>query len=376
MSSISVRPVKTAGDRRTFRRLPERLYRDDPHWVCPLRMERRDFFDQAKNPFFADAEVELFLAEHDGRAVGRISAHIYPAHNRTHNEKTGFFGFFDCELEYDIAATLWDSARAWLAQRGMKRMRGPANFTTNHEAGMLIDGFDRPPMIMMPYNPSKYPEFAERYGFAKAMDLYAYLAQDSTPLPERVVRIVERIRARSGVVVRPIRMRQFDEEVRTIKAIYDAAWAPNWGFVPMTEEEFFHMAKDLKMIVDPRIVLVATVDGRPVGFSLALPDINQVLIRLHGRLFPFGLLKLVWWTKIQRRIDQMRVLAMGILPEYHGRGIDQLLHFETRQRGVAAGYHTAELSWVLETNTLMKAVSESLGHSRYKTYRIYDLPLP
>ncbi|GAB4329512.1 MAG: GNAT family N-acetyltransferase [Candidatus Zixiibacteriota bacterium] len=319
--------------------------------------------------------MELFLAWRDNQPVGRITAHIYHAHNRIHNEKTGFFGFFESIEDFSVAEALWRSAADWLRERGMDRMRGPANFSTNHEVAFLVDGFDSPPVIMMTYNPPYYPAFAERFGFQKAKDLYAYFTDDSNPTPERVTRLIDRIRERTRATIRPINMSQFAKEVERVKAIYDKAWLPNWGFVPMTDAEFEHSAKDMKMLVDPELVLFAEVDGQPVGFALALPDINQVLIRLNGRLFPFGLIKLLWLTKVRRSIDMARILLMGILPEYQKRGIDYLLNHELFVRGVARGYRRGELSWILEDNEMMNRLSESLGHRRYKTYRMYDYPL-
>jgi GNAT superfamily N-acetyltransferase len=362
-------------DREQFLRFPERLYVNCPHWVCPLRAERRAFFDPQRNPFFDNADVQLFLARRDGQVVGRVSAHIYHPHNRTHNETTGFFGFFECENNFETARALWDAARAWLAARGMTRMRGPANFTTNHEIGFLADAFDQPPVIMMTYTMPYYLEFAERYGLAKAMDVYAYRTDDSRVFDPRAGRLVDRIRQRAGVTIRPIDMRRFAEEVDRVKVIYNGAWAPNWGFVPMDEAEFRHLGNELKQIIDPRIVLFAEVDGRPVGFSLALPDINQALIHLHGRLFPFGLFKLLWLTKVRKVCTRIRVLVMGILPEYQKRGIDTVLNYETDVRGRAAGYREAEMSWVLENNHEMNAVAKNLGYQRYKTYRIYEMAL-
>ncbi|HWO58018.1 MAG TPA: N-acetyltransferase [bacterium] len=370
-----VAPADSRRDREEFLRFPEQLYARCPHWVCPLRAERRAFFDPRRNPFFANAEVQLFLARRDGQVVGRVSAHIYHPHNRTHNEKTGFFGFFECENNFETARALWDAARAWLAARGMTHMRGPANFTTNHEIGFLVDAFDHPPVIMMTYTMPYYLDFAERYGMVKAMDVYAYHTDDSRKFDDRAGRLVDRIRRRVGVTIRPIDMRRFDEEVDRVKIIYNGAWAPNWGFVPMDEAEFRHLGNELKQIIDPRIVLFAEVDGRPVGFSLALPDINQALIHVHGRLFPFGLFKLLWLTKVRKVCTRIRVLVMGILPEYQKRGIDTVLNYETDVRGRAAGYREAEMSWVLENNDEMNAVAKNLGYQRYKTYRIYEMAL-
>ena len=376
-SMTAIEPVSLAGDPRTrdFLQFPEALYRQSPHWVCPLRIERRDFFDPKKNPFFANADVQLFLAKRDGRTVGRISAHVYHPHNVTHNEKTGFFGFFECENDYEIAGVLWDAARDWLKSRGMERMRGPANFTTNHEIGFLVEGFDSPPVVMMTYTMPYYLAFAERYGLTKAMDVYAYHGYSATGFDPRAERLIDRIKSRASATVRTIDMSHFAAEVATVKKIYNAAWSPNWGFVPMDDAEIDHMAKDLKQIIDPRIVLFVEVDGRPVGFSLALPDINQALIRLRGQLFPFGLIKLLWLLKVKKVCTRARIMVMGILPEYQKRGIDTILNFETYRRAREAGYAEGEMSWVLETNEQMIAVAENLGYTRYKTYRMYEVPL-
>ena len=375
MSTIEVIPVSTPSEKKAFLRLPERLYAGNPNWVCPLRIERRDFFDPKKNPFFDTNEVQLFLALQDGRCVGRITAHIYHNHNRTHNERTGFFGFFECENDYAIAEALYRRAAAWLKERGMDRMRGPANFSTNYEIAFLSEGFDMPPWVMMSYNPPFYLEFAERFGMTKAMDFYAYYIDKSMPIPDRVVKLIQRIRERSGAKLRTLNMAKFDDEVRLVKSIYDRAWAPNWGFVPMTDAEFFCMAKDLKQIVDPKMVFFAEVGGETVGFSLALPDINQALIHMNGRLFPFGLAKLLWLIKVRKIMTRVRMLVMGILPEYQKRGIDNLLHYETYTKGVAAGYTAGEMSWILETNDMMNGVARNLGGKLYKKYRMYEVTL-
>lgn len=372
---LSVSECQRATDQRNFLIFPEALYSNTPHWVCPLRIERRDFFDPKKNPFFSNAEVQLFLAKRDGMVVGRVSAHVYHPHNRTHNEKTGFFGFFECENDYEIAKALWDAARDWLKSRGMERMRGPCNFTTNHEIGFLADGFDRPPVIMMTYTMPYYLEFAARYGMAKAMDVFAYHGYSATGFDPRAERLIDRIKTRANATVRTIDMSRFAEEVAHVKRIYNAAWAPNWGFVPMDDDELNHMAKDLRQIIDPRIVLFVEVEGQPVGFSLALPDINQALIRLRGRLFPFGLFKLLWLMKVKRVCTLARIMVMGVLPEYQKRGVDTIMNFETYKRATEAGYTEGEMSWVLETNEQMIAVAENLGYTRYKTYRLYEIPL-
>ena len=373
--SASVIPAVSSTQRGEFLQYPERLYSDSHQWVCPLRIERRDFFDPRKNPFFDKADVQLFLAKRGDVVVGRISAHIYHPHNQVHNEKTGFFGFFECENDYGVAKALWDAARDWLKSRGMDRMRGPANFTTNHEVGFLVEGFDRPPVIMMTYTMPYYLGFAERYGMGKAMDVYAYHGLSATGFDPRAEKLIDRIRTRANATVRTINMSRYAEDVAHVKRIYNAAWAPNWGFVPMDDAELNHMAKDMKQILDPRIALFVEVDGKPIGFSLSLPDINQALIHLRGRLFPFGLIKLLWLLKVKKVCTRARIMVMGILPEHQKRGIDTIINFETYRRAREAGYIEGEMSWILETNHQMIAVAENLGYTRYKTYRLYDMPL-
>jgi len=374
-ATVDIRPVETRRDLTRFLTLPERIYRGNPAWVPPLLMERQEFFDRTKNPFFKYAEVQLFLAERRGEPVGRISAQISHMHNQYHQERTAFFGFFETIEDDDVAEALLQTAVQWARARQMDRLRGPMNFTTNHEVGLLIDAFDRPPVFMMTYNPPYYAAFMERFGFRKAMDLYAYFTDDQNPIPERVVRVIQRVKKRSGCTFRTINFSNFSREVAAIKEVYNGAWAKNWGFVPLQGVEFDFIAKDMKKIADPELILIAEDHGRPVGFSMALPDFNQVLIRLNGRLLPFGLLKLLWLTKVRRATDGVRVLTMGILPEYRKRGLDNVFYYETFMRGTARGYRWAELSWILENNTLMNRASENLGHTRYKTYRIYDYTL-
>jgi GNAT superfamily N-acetyltransferase len=271
-----------------------------------------------------------------------------------------------------VAEALLDQVREWLRSKGMEIMRGPANFSSNEEWGFLLGGFDSRPVIMMTYNPPYYPEFAESYGMVKAKDLYAYFIDETSPPPERVVRMAESIRKKQRVRIRNIDMKRFVTEVEGIKQIYNSAWSKNWGFVPMTDREFDHLAKSLKQIVDPHMIFLAEVDGKPAGFSLALPDFNQVLARLNGRLFPFGIFKLLWHAKIRKKIDGVRIITMGVVPEFQKRGIDTVFYVETFNVGVRRGYSWAEMSWVLEDNTLMNRVLELLGAKLYKKYRIYE----
>ena len=361
--------------RNEFIRFPLRLYRDDPHYVAPLLSERKEFFDPAKNPFFNGARVKLFLAYRGQEIVGRISTCLYFAHNETHNEQVGFFGFFDTIEDEAVAHALLKVALITLKQEGMNTLRGPANFSTNHECGFLYKGFDSPPVIMMPYNRPYQVRFAESFGLAKAMDLHAYLVRSDVGLSERVERIAEKVAQRSGITVRPLNMKRFEAEVDIIKDLYDRAWANNWGFVKMSDAEFRHTAKQMKQILEPDLALIAEVKGEAVGFSLSLPDINQALIYLNGTLLPTGLFKLLWHTKVRNKIDGVRTLIMGVIPEYQKRGVDNILHTRTWRNGVARGYRWSEMSWVLETNTLMRSIATNLGAEEYKTYRMMEMPI-
>jgi len=252
-------------------------------------------------------------------------------------------------------------------------MVGPANFSTNHEVGMLIEGYDSPPFLMMTYNQPYYNDFVERFGLKKAKDLIAYRIDRQADIDPRLRRVAERVRTKEGVVFRSLNIKDFDAEVERLNDVYNQAWSKNWGFVPMSREEFRHMAKDMKQIVDPDLVFIAEVDGKPVGFSLTLPNINQALIFTDGRLFPTGLIKLLWHTKVKNKIDSVRIITMGIVPEYQKRGLDTLFYLETFDVGSSKGYRWAEMSWVLEDNVLMAKAIEYMGGEAYKTYRMYEM---
>ena len=375
MSDVEIVEVESSAQLKQFINLPNRLYRDDPNYVTPLTVERKEFFDKQANPFYRTAKTTLFLALRDGKPVGRIATCISYRHNEFHDEQVGFFGFLDTEDDETVSRKLLKVAMITLKKAGMVTMRGPMNFSTNHECGFLVEGFDSPPMIMMPYNAPYQVKLAEAFGLKKAMDLIAYRLDEEAGISDRILSVVEKRRERSGVTIRTLNMKQFDSEVDRLREVYNAAWAYNWGFVPMDEAEFTHMAKNLKQIVDPNIVCIAEHEGRMVGFSLALPNINQALIRLKGRLFPFGLLKLLWHTKVSNKVNSCRIITFGVIPDFRNRAIDMLLFYETFQRGVAAGYTWGELSWVLETNELMNRGIEQMRAKPYKTYRILEMPL-
>ncbi len=375
MSTIEVVEVESASQVRKFIAYPNEFYKDDPNYVTPLTSERLEFFDFKKNPFYRSAKAKLFLAMHNGQVAGRIATCVNFNHNEFHGEQAGFFGFFDCPDNYEIASMLLKVAMITLKREGMEKMRGPMSFSTNHECGFLIEGFDSPPVVMMPYNQPYLPKLAERFGLKKAMDLLAYKLISNDPIPERIQTVADRMRRRAGITLRSINMSDFDNEARRINSIYRDAWEKNWGFVPMTEEEFFYVARQLKQIVDPDLVIIAEHEGKPVAFSLAVPDVNQALIHLNGKLLPLGLLKLLWHTKVRNKINGARIIMLGVMPRFQKRGIDSMLYVSTYQRGVERGYTWAELSWILETNDLMRRGAEQLGAKMYKRYRIVEMPL-
>jgi hypothetical protein len=353
-----------------FIRLPWAVYAGDANWVPPLVSEVR-FVLGEENPFFRHAEAAYFLAREGGTVVGRIAAIIDRNHINCHNEQAGFFGFFECLPDVHIAERLIDAAGAWLRERGIEVMRGPLSPSTNDECGFLLDGFDAPPMIMMPYTPPRYLDYMEDCGLAKAKDLYAYLAV----IPEvtaagRLERLASGVKSRvPGITVRPANMRQFHRELESVKEIYNSAWSHNWGFVPMTDEEIESMAKRLKPLIVPELLIMVEVYGSPAAFFMAVPDYNQVFRRLNGRLGPAGILKFLWYS---RKISDIRVLTMGVKEEYRKKGIEGLLYLESFRAAMKKGYQRAEMSWVLEDNVLMQRGCELMGGKLYKKYRIFE----
>ncbi len=375
MAQVEVVEVESPTQLDQFIKFPNKLYKGVPYYVTPLLIERKAFFDQEKNPFYKTSKVKLFLAMQDDEVVGRIATCINYTHNDFHHEKAGFFGFFDTIDDYEVAKGLLKVAMITLAKEGADLMRGPMNFSTNHDIGFLIDGFDLPPTVMMPYNFPYQPRLAEKFGLKKVMDLNGYVIVKDDPIQERILNVVEKLKQRSKITIRTLKMRDYDNEVKRLNEVYNQAWAHNWGFVPMSAEEFTHMADDLKQICDPEMVLIAEYEGRPVAFSIALPDINQALIHLKGRLFPFGMLKLLWHTKIRNKVNGVRLITMGVIPQFQKRGIDMIFFVETHRRGTEQGYSWAELSWILETNELMCKSAEQMGGKLYKKYRIMEMPL-
>lgn len=376
MPVIEIREVQSAGDLKAFIRLPLSLYRNEPYYVPHLLVERKDFFSKKTNPFFQHARVKYFLAFRDRRPVGRIAGIVNDLHNDFHGEKTGFFGFFDCIDDYEVASRLLSAAADFVKNEGMHIIRGPANFSTNDEVGLLIEGFELMPAFMMTYNPPYYIDIYEKLGLLKVEDLIAYYIDKNNAPSERITRIVEKMRSRGKIKIRTIKMDDFLNELEIIRSIYNGAWSKNWGFVPMTPDEFSHIANDFKKIIDPCLVFIAFVDNEPAGFSLAMPDYNPILKKMNGRLLPFGLLKFLYHTKIQKSITGLRLLTMGVVHKYHNIGLDMIFFVEIYNTGIRRGYHWAELSWILERNILMNKSAVQMGARPYKRYRIYEKPVP
>jgi GNAT superfamily N-acetyltransferase len=372
MPGVRVDAITGRSDMRAFLRLPWRIYRGQPHWVPPLLVEQRKLLDRRRHPFHQHADVEYFLARRGDRVVGRVAAIVNHRHVEFHGETVGFFGFFECEDDPAAANALLGQAQAWLAARGMTAMRGPMNFSTNEECGLLVDGLDEPPMIMMTYNPPYYERLLEGTGLRREKDLLAYLIREIHE-PERLLRGVSRLGERAGATVRPIRLKELPREIERIREVYNSAWEKNWGFVPMTEAEFDEMAKQMKQIVDPELCLIAELNGVVAGFQLALPNYNQAIRHANGRLLPFGIVRLLWHA---RRIDEVRVITLGVKPEYRRLGLDAMMILRAYRRAIELGYRRSEASWILEDNAMMRRILERLGWIVYKTYRVYEKPLP
>ena len=369
MGGTEVTAVDSKDALKQFIELPFSLYRGSPHWVPPLRIAVKELLDRAKHPFYANADAEFFLARQNGRVVGRVAAIFDRAHNRFHEEQAGFFGFFESEDDPQAARALLERAWQWLQDRGAKVMRGPVNPSTNYECGLLVDGFEADPMVMMTYNPPYYPALLEKAGLRKAKDLYAYLSNANTISIDKIERVADKALRSSGVRVRPIDMKNFQADVERVWHVYNSAWERNWGFVPMSREEFAAMGKEMKQILKPELVLIGEVGDRVVGFALALPDVNQALKPANGSLFPTGLVKILYY---QRLIKSVRVLALGVAEDYRPSGLAAGFYATLVRNARKLGFGDCEMSWILEDNVLMNRSLQVMGAKRYKTYRIYE----
>jgi len=375
--NLTVEQVNNKENLLKFIKFPFTLYRNDSNWVPPFIQERLDFFNTEKNPFYEHARHRLFLAHRNEMVVGTIGAVVDDNHNRSHNEQTGAFGFFECIEDHTVAALLMNAAEDWVRAQGMNLIRGPYNFSVNHECGLLISGFEEPPMVMMTYNPHYYEGLITGCGYTKYMDLFAYIGDIDELLenaPRSLFRIADMVTEREGIRIRKINLRDIKQENLRIQEVYNRSLGKQSGFVPMNEKECDYFSNAMRWLADPDLILIAENQaGQPIGVSLAMPDFHQAL-RLSGGgpMFPMSLLKFLWH---RRKIDQIRLIAMGIIEEHRCRGIDAVFWVETARAARKKGYKRMECSWVLEKNEMMNSLGRTLRGQIYKTYRIFERSL-
>jgi len=377
MSNLSIRPVRTRRELKRFVKVPFALHRDHPQWVPPLILDRMQFLNRRKNPYFQHAEAELFVAERDGEPVGRISAQLDREWDAAQGGEDGMFGFFETIDDREVAAALLGAAEDWLAERGRKRLLGPMDFTTNDEVGILIEGYERRPMILQNWHPPFYKELLEELGYGKAMDLLMWylelgeLKQGDQFAPEIHAAATKALRD-EGVEIRSIDKGDLPAEMRRFSEVYNEAWADNWGFVPPTDAEVEFHAKILKQVIDEHWAFVAERDGETVGVALTLPDINQVLAQMGGRLLPLGWLR---FLRGKPKIDRVRVFALGVKDEFRHSGVAAGLYLKHLEAASPDGVPGGETGWILETNEPMNRAMEGMGGEVVKKYRIYEKAL-
>ncbi len=380
--TIELQQFHPANDRRALGRfvsLPFKLFGDNPKWVPPLKLQVREDLNTHKNPFYRHADIVLWNAVQNGEYVGRIAAVHDERHNEFHKENTGFFGFFECIDDQGVANALFDAATDWLRERGLDKVRGPANPSFNHTVGLQVSAYDHKPYIMMAQNPAYYERLVENHGFGKAKDLLAYEMTVYHEFPPRMTKLADRLVKKNQVTCRYIDMKRFNEELKLIRDLYNASWEKNWGFVPMDDTEFDHMAKSLKSMIWKELCIIAEKEGEAIGFILCLPDINEILVRnRNGRLFPFGLFRLLFGLRSSiGALTRTRVVTLGVKSKFRRTGVMNLLCLEAHRSSLKLGLKFGELSWVLEDNKDMVNIAElTCKGGPYKRYRVFDKALP
>jgi GNAT superfamily N-acetyltransferase len=368
MSIIDIFPVHSRRDRDAFIKFPWRIYKNDPAWVPPLIIERKDFLDRKKHPFYRHADAELFLARRSGEIVGRIMASDDPNYNALHGTNVGCFGLFECVNDVGVASVLFRMAENWLRERGRSEIIGPIDYSTNYVCGLLIGGFEHPPTVLTAHNPPYYASLVEACGFVKVKDWYAWWFSEFPEPAERLRKIAAARAGKQKIKIREVNLRDIKGEAERLRTIYNQAWEKNWGFVPFTEAEFDHMAREMKPLIEPEGLLIAETETEPVAFIIAVPDINVALKKINGRLFPTGLIKLLYY---KRKIRTARLVALGVIEKYRRTGIAEALVLEIMDEAVKRGF-TGELSMTLEDNVMVNRFIEAVGARKYKTYRIYE----
>ncbi|MDO4630020.1 MAG: GNAT family N-acetyltransferase [Planctomycetia bacterium] len=372
VNTLKVTPVKGFWDRRAYLQFPWEIYRNDPNWVPPLLCMQKGLLGFQKDAYYIRNQIQTFLARRNGKVVGTIAAIVNQGHLEIYNDNRGFFGFFECEDNQETANALFDTAREWLREKGLNRVRGPMNPSINHTMGLLVDGFHLPPRFMMTYNKPYYQKLIENYGFQKAQDAYAFVG-DLEMLPGiigKYTRIADQIKERFGVKIRPLDTSRFDEEIRMFLDVFNRSNSNTWGYVPMSEAELEQEAKGLKTLIVPDLAIFAEIDGKIVGSELCIPDFNPAIRKIKGRLFPFGFMTLL---NTKRHFNEIRSISTNVLPEYQMMGIPLLLLQAILPAAEKWGINKAEFSWVLESNDYSRGSLEKAGTIPEKTYRIYDL---
>jgi GNAT superfamily N-acetyltransferase len=371
VSEIKISQVRSRAERNAFIRFPWRVYKKDPAWVPPLIIERKAFLDRKRHPFYKHGDARLFLAKRNGEIVGRVMASDDPNYNSLHQSNVGCFGLFDCIDNCEAAEALFRAAAEWARGKGRDEMMGPIDYSTNYVCGLLIDGFEHPPTLLTAHNPPYYADLIENCGFTKVKDWYAWWFSEQPARADRLRKIASERADKEGVRIRPVNLKDMAGEARRIRAVYNQAWEKNWGFVPFTEAEFEHMAKEMKPLLVPPATLIAEIGHEPVAFVIAVPDINVALRYINGRLttfgLPIGLLKLLYY---RTKIRTGRLVALGVVEKYRRSGIAEALVLKVMDEAFKRGF-TGELSMTLEDNVMVNRFIEAMGAARYKTYRIY-----
>lgn len=370
---INIKKVESNKQLKEFINCQWNFYTEDKNFVPPLKSERKELLSKDVNPFFEHSDIANFLAYEGENIVGRISAIINDNHNKTHNDKVGFFGFFECINNQKVANALFYEAEKWLKNKGMDAVRGPANPSINDEMGLLIEGYDSPPVVLMTYNPEYYLELIENAGYNKVKDLYAYLLHYENFMTEKLERLQNIVRTRNNITIREVNFKnkeQFNKDVQTLHYIYNQAWEKNWGAVKMTKNEFDYLAKGLKQIATPELAFILEIKGEPAGFVLGLPDINQALIKNKKG----SLVGAAWYLLTgKKKINMIRIIVLGVLEEYRKTGADAVMYYEIGERTKRVGADRAEASWILEDNTMMNAaLTQTVNGKVYKKYRVFE----